>query len=183
MPKVKWGIDVDEPEELDTFDVYDGPEPRPGVYHGVLKRLTLKENRNGDDMMNGLFVVQESNNDSDKQKFNGWGVWFNQNITDQGKPYLLLFLKSLGLTWRDFVSSTVTESAERPTNIIKIGRVKFNDGNEPKLRVQVKMGKASGDGQYPARLEIGQFLPPKDADAEWDSADDASDSDEEDPFA
>ena len=180
MPKVKWGIDASEPEELEQFGVYEGPDVRPGVYHGVLKRLTLKENSNGDDMLNGLFEIRESGKENDKDKYNGAGIWFNQNITDQGKPYVLAFLKAFGLTWKDFTTNTVTESADRPTPVTKIGRVKFNDGNEPKVRVSIKMSKATPE--YPSKPDIGQWLPPKDGDAEWDDSD-AAGSSEEDPFA
>lgn len=180
MPKVKWGIDPDEPEELEQFAVYDGPDVRPGVYNGVLTRLTVKENRNGDDMLSGLFMIRESGKENDKDKYNGAPVWFNQNITEQGKPYTLAFLKSLGLTWTDFVKNTVTADADRPTQITKIGRIKFNDGNEPPLRVNLGMSRATPE--YPAKIEIKQFMPPKDADAEWNDDADAGD-DEEDPFA
>lgn len=179
MPKVKWSIDPDEPDELEQFGVYEGPDLHAGVYHGILKRLTVKKNKNDDDMLSGLFEVRESGAENDKDKYNGAGIWFNQNVTDQGKPYTLAFLKSLGLTWRDFTHNTVTAEATRPTQIVKIGRVKFNDGNEPPLRVSIGMGK--GNPEYPAKIEIKQFLPPKDGDAEWDASGDVNDEDN--PFA
>lgn len=178
MPKVKWGIDPSEPDELEPFDVYDGPELKPGVYNGVIKRLTLKENKNGDDMLNLLFEVREEKG-SVRARYNGAGVWNNLNVTDQGKPYVLAFLKSLGLNWRDFTTGTITEDNERPTKVVKIGRVKFNDGNEPKCRVSVGMSRASAE--YPSRPEIKQFLVPKELE-EWDDSDDDGD-DEPDPFA
>lgn len=178
MPKVKWSIDTAEPDELEEYGVYDGPElPRTGVFHGVIKRLSLKENSNGDDMLNGLFEVRESGEENDKDKYNGAGIWFNQNITDQGKPYVLQFLKSLGLTWKDFIKSTVTEDDGRPTRVMKIGKVKFNESNEPKVKVSIGMSKGTPD--YPSKTEIKQFLAPKPED--WD--DDGDDGDEDDPFA
>lgn len=184
MPKAKWGIDADEPEELQTFDAYDGPTPPAGVYHFVLKRLSVRENRNKDDMLNGLVEIRMPKGD-ERAKYNGWSVWFNQNVTDQGKPYVLQFLKALGLTWNDFMRKTVFESDERPTKIVKIGNMKFNDGNEPAVRATIKMGKASADGQYPASLGIGTWLPPKDGENTWDDSNDggSSEPDADDPFA
>lgn len=173
MPKVKWGIDPNEPEELEQFEVYDGPELKTGVYEGVLTRLTVKENRNGDDMLNGLFQIR----DDTKAQYNGASLWFNQNITDQGKPYMLLFLKAIGLSWKDFTDRSVTEDKERPTKLLKIGKVKFNDGNEVKCRVQVGMSKPSPD--YPERKpEIKQFLPARDAEEGWDDSGDKAEDDE-----
>ena len=176
MPKVKWGIDPDEPEELEQFDVYDGPDLKSGVYEGVLTRLTVKKNKNDDDMLNGLFVVK----DDTKPQYNGAAVWFNQNVTDQGKPYLLLFLKAIGLAWKDFTSRSVLEdSKERPTKVLKIGNIKFNDGEEVPVRVQIGMSRTSPE--YPeSKPEIKQFLKPRAA--EWDDSDDEDDGDEERPF-
>lgn len=180
MPKAKWGIGTEEPEELEQFAVYDGDEPPTGVYPFVLKRLTVKENKNGDDMLNGLVEIRAPKSDK-KSKYNGWAVWFNQNVTDQGAPYVKQWLKSLGLTWKDFTNKTVLESDERPCKVVKIGNVKFNDGNEPPLRATIKMGRKSGD--YPARLEIGQWLAPQEESGDWDGADDGDEPDEDDPFA
>ena len=169
MPKVKWGIDPNEPEELEQFDVYDGPDLKSGVYQGNLTRLSIKENRNGDDMLNGMFVVA----DDTKPQFNGAVLWFNQNVTEQGKPYVLQFLKAIGLSWKDFTDRTVTEDSDRPTKVTKIGKVKFNDGHEVPVRVNVGLGKASPE--YPERkMEIKSFLTPRDAEG-WDDDDDDGD--------
>ncbi len=172
MPKVKWGIDPDEPEDLEQFDVYDGPDLRSGVYTGVLTRLTIKKNKNDDDMLNGLFIVR----DETKPQFNGAALWFNQNVTQQGAPYVKQWLKSIGLTWKDFTDKTVTEDSDRPTKVLKIGRVKFNDGNEVPTRVQVGMSKKTDD--YPeSKPEIKSFLPPREdeSDEDWDDGDDGGD--------
>jgi len=173
MPKVKWGIDTSEPEELEQFDVYDGPMPPADVYSGNLRRLVLKENKNGDDMLNGLFVIREPKG-SVKAKYNGAAIWFNQNITEQGKPYVLQFLKAFGLTWKDFMTKTVTDTDERPAKVMKIGTVKFNDGSEPACRLQSKIGKDQDDNK---RLDVRSWLPPK-AEAEsteWDDGDEEPD--------
>lgn len=181
MPKVKWSIDTTEPDDLEEFDVYDGPVPPRGVYNGVLTRLQLKENKNGEDMLNGLFIIRS--NDPDKKKYNGCAIWFNQNVTEQGKPYVKQFLKAIGLTWDQFVKQTVTESNDRPTNIKSIARVKFNDGNEVPARALVRPKKAT-PGYPGGEPDIGQWLAPKDDDDDaWDEDEPNDDDGEEDPFA
>lgn len=181
MPRIKWAIDDAEPEELEGFAVYDGPDLTRGVYDGVITRLTIKTNSNGDDMLNGLFIVRTTN--PERKKFNGADVWFNQNITEQGKPYVLQWLKSMGLTWADFTKKTVTDTDERPCKVMKIGLKKFNDGNEVECRVQIGMSKATPG--YPSKPEIKQFLKPKDEDEAWedDEQGDAGEDGEENPFA
>jgi hypothetical protein len=174
MPKVKWGINPDEPEELEQYDIYDGPDLRTGVYAGNIMRLTVVENRSKDDMLKVMFQVDET---GDKAKYNGAVLWSNQNVTDQSKPYLLAFLKAIGLTWDDFTKRSVLEDAkERPTKVLKIGRVKFNDGNEVPCRVQVGLSKATPD--YPERKpEIKSWLTPRDVE-EWDDSDADEDADD-----
>jgi hypothetical protein len=177
MPKVKWGIDPDEPEELEEFDIYDGPDVKPGVYAGNITRLTVVENRNADDMLKVMFQIEET---GDKAKYNGAVFWSNQNVTNQSKPFLLRFLKSFGCTWADFTSRSVLEdSKERPTKVLKIGKVKFNDGAKVPVRVQLGYGRTTPE--YPERrLEIKTWLQPReDEDAAWGDDDDG----DEDPFA
>lgn len=182
MPRVKWGIDASEPEDLEAFDVYDGPVPPRGVYAGVVTRLQIKENKNGDDMLNGLWVIKTT--DPDKKRYNGCAIWFNQNVTEQGSPYVKQFLKSMGLTWDQFIKQTVTDSNDRPANVKSIGRTKFNDGNEVPCRALVRPKKAQ-PGYPGGDPDIGQWLMPKDEDdSAWedDEADEADETDE-DPFA
>lgn len=166
MPKTKWAIDPDEPEDLEGWEEYDGPVPPAGIYVGYIRRLGVKENKNGDDMLNGLFIIDEDK-DSEKSRFNGYGIWFNQNVTDQGKPFLKQFLGSIGATWSDFVSRTVTESKDRPTDVVSIGKVKLE--SEPEARLSAKRGSYNGE----AKLEVARWMPPKtdEEQEEWDDSD------------
>lgn len=186
MPKVKWSLDTDEPDELEVGGFYDGEVPPQGVYQVVLKRLSLKENRNGDDMFSGLLEIREPKG-SPKAKYNGYGFWFNQNVTKQGAPFLKNFLvHGLGVTWKDFLTKTVTEDDDRPTKVVKIGKVTIED-NEIEMRVSARRGK---DRDSNPQLENPRFLPPRDEDEDedWektenDSADSDSDEDDDDaPF-
>lgn len=181
MGKVKWAIDTDEPEDLQQFDVYDGDLPPRGVYRCVVKAGTfkVKTNKNGDDMLNGLLVIEETK--GDKKKYNGCPIWFNQNVTDQGAPFIKQMLKAFGLSWKDFVSKTVTDDDQDPPVIMKIGDVKFGD-KEPEVRILAKRGSYNGE----AKLEVASWLPPRDDDDDDDDPDDGDNGsdggDDEAPF-
>jgi hypothetical protein len=176
MPKARWDVSSEEPEELESYDVYDGDKPPPGVYAVKLTRLSVKANKNNDPMLNGLLLVDEPKG-ANKAKFNGYPIWFNQNVTDQGAPYVVQFLKALGLTWAEFRTKTITEGdipsvkGEPATRIMKIGGTKFNDGNEPRLRVSTKDDSYNGAD----KLAVSQFLAARNIEA-----DEAEDEDEED---
>lgn len=180
MGRVKWSIDSDEPDDLPVFDTYDGEDPPKGVYRFRLRRLTLKTNSSDDDMFSGLLVLSDTR--PGKKQYQGFTVWFNQNITEQGKPYLKQFLVSLGISWQDFMKKTIHDGAktdDRPAQITVLGGVKLE--KEPELRASIGMSKATP--QYPAKLEVKTFLPPED-DADVDADGDPIDPDEEeDPFS
>lgn len=169
MGKVKWSIGADEPEDLESYDVYDGDLPPKGVYNCKLTRLKLKTNRNGDDMINGLLLIEE---EGGKKKYNGYGIWFNQNVTEQGAPYVKQFLRALGLTWKDFIGKTVTDD-EDPPNITKIGTLKMS--TEPEVRVLAKRGSYNGED----KLDVQTWLVPRDEDDDADDADDADGGDDD----
>lgn len=183
MPKARWAISQEEPEDLESYDVYDGEKPPAGVYAVKLTRLSVKANKNGDPMLNGLLIVSEPKGAA-KAKYNGYTIWFNQNVTEQGGPYVKQFLAALGLTWAEFRNKCVLEGDmpqakdEPATRVMKIGSVKFNDGNEPALRVATKEGNYNGP-----KLDVSQFLKPRGVtDAEEDAAeeDDADNADADD---
>jgi hypothetical protein len=179
MPKARWAVSQDEPEEIESYEVYDGDKPPGGVvYAGRLTRLSVKANKNDDPMINGLVLVDEPKGAA-KSKYNGYPIWFNQNVTEQGAPYVNQFLAALGLTWTEFRTKTVTEGdipehkGEPATRIMKIGSVKFNDGNEPRLRVLTKDDAYNGA----PKLSVVQFLKPRGEQA--DPAEEDSEEDED----
>jgi hypothetical protein len=136
MPKAKWSIDSSEPEELEQYEPYDGDLPPLGVYYGKIFRLTVEDNKNGDRMLTVGFRVDDPR--KNKKRFNGYAAWDRLNITEQSKPFVLLFLKALGLTWADFWNKTIEEAGEGRVLIKSIGRKKFNLGEGNPVRVQLR---------------------------------------------
>lgn len=172
MARVKWGIGGEEPEEMEAFDVYDGPVPPVGVYRCKLRRLQIVTNRNGDDMVKWVMDIAEPKG-SEKARYNGCGIWGQQNVTEQGKPFLKsVLVHGLGVSWSDFIGKTVTESDERPTMVKSIGRKKFLDETID-VRAQLKREVYQGE----TRLAFGRFLPYEDADVEADEDDEPGEED------
>lgn len=98
MARQKFNISGKSPEQLSSdvakaFEVYDGPVPPRGVYSGVLRFFKVKgPNTNGDSMLNGAVEIRMN---GAKAKYNGYTLSFNQNISDQGAPYVNQMLDAL----------------------------------------------------------------------------------------
>lgn len=75
---------------------YAGKVPRDGSYRVKLKFALIIKNSNGDPMITGLAEINEKKGSSQAQ-YNGYGVWFQQNITDQGAGYVNSLLEA----WTD----------------------------------------------------------------------------------
>jgi hypothetical protein len=172
MARAKWSIGDDEPEELETYDSYDGEIPPSGVYRLIGKRLSIVKNRNDDDMLKWIMNINEPKG-SPKAQYNGYTVWGQQNITVQGRPFLAAVVKhGLGVGWKDFTSKTITEGDERPTMVKSIGRKKFLDQTF-ECRAKCSRGEYKGE----PRLEFSIMLPVADAEDEFSGDDEPGDED------
>lgn len=132
--KAKWGIGSDKPEDLPDFLSNDeileknGDRLPRGRFRLHVKEILVVKNSNDDDMLKIRAEIDET--DKEKKSYNGYFIQTQQNITDQGKPYLLKFLKALGVTWNDFMDNTrqTPETTVEPAKILSIGAVKFTTG-------------------------------------------------------
>lgn len=191
--KVKWAIGADEPDLLPDFQSNDdilkknkGALPPKGRTRILVKKVTSKENKNGDQMLTVTCEIAEKGSKKE-EAFNGYTMWERLNVTEQGKPYLNRFLIAIGASWKDFVSKTVADETEEPMVITKIGTVKLDRPVE--AWASVKHGTDQNDEEV---AEVGRFLPPpedepeddeeteeEDEDIEVDDEDDADDDDED----
>lgn len=134
MPKASWGAIDGSPfeDELDAYEVYDGDTPPKGLYRMRLKMLRLKENKNGDMMLNGLLLVNEPAG-SKKSQYNGYDTWVNLNITKQGARWVNNFLSALvpenkvAALRKAFWLQKVMIDKEDPANVLSIGGVKITE--------------------------------------------------------
>ena len=166
MGKVKFGLDADdainaEAGEGGTF--YEGPVPPKGTYAGILKRLELiDENKNGDPMLKYLIELK-ARPGSDAEQYDGYGVWGNQNVTDQGKGYVNQFLDALTdgsedqiiATRRAFWGGQLIVEDDGKGHVLRIGKMKIDSPDcSRKVAFQGKRTKYQGD----EKLEVAKFL-------------------------
>jgi hypothetical protein len=125
--KVKWAIGGVEPDDLPDFQSNDdivkknkGALPPKGRTRVLVKKVTSKENKNGDQMLTVTCEIAEKGSKAE-QAFNGYAMWERLNVTEQGAPYLKRFLTAIGCTWNDFINKTVADETQDPMVITKIG--------------------------------------------------------------
>lgn len=179
--KVKWAIGGSEPDDLPDFQSNDdivkknkGALPPKGRTRVLVKKVTSKENKNGDQMLTVTCEIAEKGSKKE-QAFNGYAMWERLNVTEQGAPYLKRFLKAIGVSWNDFINKTVAdESDEKQTVITKIGKVNLTKPVEAWVSIKHGVNQADED-----EAEVGRFLEPADDEPD-DSDDDGDDSDDDD---
>lgn len=178
---VKWAIGGSEPDDLPDFVSNDdivkknkGKLPPKGRTRVLIKKVTSKENKNGDQMLTVTCEVAEGKGKK-AGPFDGYTMWERLNVTEQGAPYLKRFLTAIGVKWSDFVNKTVADTSVEPTVINKIGSIKL-DGKKPvEAWVSVRHATDQNDDEV---AEVGRFLPP--TDDEDDDDDDVADDEVED---
>lgn len=118
---------------------YTGDVPKEGAYLHKLKRLLIKKNDKGESMISGLAEIEEPKG-SAFAKYNGYGTWIQQNITDQGKGYVNQLLAAL------------TDGSDE--QMLEIKEAFWEEG--PKCRLDPKPDK-KGKEQWHI-VKIGDFL-------------------------
>lgn len=156
MPKRTFKVSGNAADAELSGNFYDGETPPPGTYDVILKKMRLKENKNGDDMLNLLYEINEPKS-SEKFEYNGYGFWENRNVTDSGAPFVNQFLDAFGFDKKAFWAGVVLDE-EDPPNVTKIGAKRFT--GEHAARVGTKNDPYNGED----RLAITRFLKPKEAD-------------------
>jgi hypothetical protein len=190
VQKVKWGLDSEEPEDLQDFlsndeiEEKNGGRPPKGVYRLAVRRIARTEIKNGDNAgkprLRVMLVINEPKK-AGNSMWNGYVVWDGFNVI-QGPSlgFLKRFLRGLGLEWADFTDRTKQDDQD-PPHIIQIGKVKFEDGDDPTVRATLYLKPASA--KRDAEISIGKYLPVEDEveeDDEDEEAEDMEDMDEAD---
>lgn len=175
MGKLTFSVGKDAADQTaDEFEYYDGPMPTRGVYRFELKRLRIKNNRNDDPMLNMLLSLNE--NERLKKKYNGFTMWSQQNVTQQGAPYVNQFLTALGLSKpqiKSFWSDGCVTDDETPPNVLKLGKTfKVKDSG---LFVYVDVKSEPYNGE--TRLAVRQYVVPKNKSDKDEDAEEAAQED------
>jgi len=179
---MKFNVGADAADvDPNTEGFYDGPTPPKGVYRFALKFLNMKENSNGDPMLTGVLEIAERPK-SEKGKFNGYGMWFNLNVTKQGAPYVNNFLDVFGFNRKAFWGTggvTVDENDDPPT-VTKIGSKTVNP---EKMTCKVRTKFKTYQGEKELAVAGAGFMPlsasgDEDEDDAWDDDDESDDTEE-----
>ena len=194
MGRMKFNIDGGAEAEANTGGGgvgYSGPTPPKGTYRVRLKRMELKMNKNDDPMFSILLEIAERKG-SKLAKYNGYGVWHNLNVTDQGKGYVNGFLDALAgksqvaqkkMRRAFWETGIVTEGKTDLGHVLKIGTTKVNSP-DGELMMAIS-GKTEPDYKDKSvmRLIVGSFLigePSSDEDEDEEDEDEDDDDIEED---
>lgn len=183
MPKMKWGDNEPDWDELDDaeyteggdFPRYDGPiPPKNTILHGSLKKAWAVDSQAGNKMFKVIWEAE--GNTGDKKKYNGLSIWENVVWTPQTKFRWQPWLDALGISLRDVRQRTVTAEDEDNVGlpIIRINKLKF----PVDIRVVTDTDVYNGE----KRAKVAEWLPPGDSDADDDDEDYDEDGDDEAPF-
>jgi hypothetical protein len=170
MGRLTWDVGKDAADSTaPEYDTYDGPKPGRGVYRFELKLLRIKTNRNDDPMLNYLLVMADPN--KLKKKYRGYPLWGQQNVTDQGAPYVNQFLNALGLTKpqiKSFWADGCVTDKETPPNVLRLGKTFKIKESGLYVYADIKPDPYEGDQD---KMKVAQFVIPKNQ-----PADDKSDA-------
>jgi hypothetical protein len=179
---VKWAIGGDEPEDLAEFK--DNEQivkenkglPAKGVYRMAVRRMYVKPNKNEDDRISVMLVIDEPKK-SKSVSFNGYLVRDGFNITEQGTPFLKRFLKGLGLSWDDFYKRSKEQEDGDRRELIQIGGTKFGSAASKPVYVNALLKeKPADDYNDEPYMDVVRYIPKDDDEGDSDSgADDATD--------
>lgn len=194
MPVVKFGNHVSNAAQAadEIADGgYSGPIPTErGIYPCYVKIFDLVTNKNGDPMLKGLAVVDVPKKHK-FAKFNGYGIWFQQNITDQGKPFVNQLLNALSDGSQEHSAKirkafwTTGAQTEKPLPskpqqsagaILKIGPLRFSvDPDDKKIRILISGKPETYNGE--PKLSAGKYVMKQNDEA--DVPDDDEDDEDE----
>lgn len=177
MPKTTWGSDLDEEaiESAESRDSYTGPVPPKGVYRFRLRSLKKGKSKAGNPMVRFFGVLDGTYKDGHK-KFDGAPLWVDTAVMSSTAFRIKALVNGLGVTAKQFMTSTVTDDAEPEANILKIGTKKITENMLVYVNIKPE------DGEQGERIGIvgGGFLPVPEGDDETGSADGTDDEPTED---
>lgn len=62
-------------DERTPFDIYDGPEPRKGVYPGRIEKCVVRKSGRSENLYYNVLVILDAPADSPKAQYNGYPAW------------------------------------------------------------------------------------------------------------
>lgn len=135
---------------------YAGPKPPSGAYKVVLKRLTVEENAGGP----CLKILMEIQDTGPRAKYNGFGIWSQQNMTDKGAGYVNQFLEAIGGTQvkDDFweLGARTKPDEKKIYHVKKIGEFTVNS---PSIKgIELVVTTSAGRYKGKDKLDVRSYL-------------------------
>lgn len=163
MPNVKFGVNAKKAVDAEGGVKYTGKRPpHKTIYRVIVKRLGMKINKNEDFMLNAVLEILEPEG-SPKAQYNGYGFWWNGNVTEEGAGYINQMLDSISGGKRA-VKQAFWEGkcrvAEAPKKggkaapVEAIGPMKINPGGMEAI-VYAELGQVFKNNQ---ELAVGRWL-------------------------
>ena len=164
---------------------YVGSRPPKGLYRVIVKRLTCTINKSDDFMLNAVLEIKEPKG-TPKSKYNGYGFWWNGNLTEEGAGYINQFLDSITggkrevrtALWDGKLRTFDVPKKGHKSQVLAIGPFKINQDGMPAV-VNTRLGKPYNGEQ---NLAVADWLLPSQAAAmpDSDEAEDEAEAAEED---
>jgi hypothetical protein len=163
VPNVKFQTGDKSGAKKEASGIYNGDTPPRGLYKVLARRLGMKINRNGDPMLNCLVEIQEPGSSS-KAKYNGYGFWWNGNVTDEGAGYINQFLDAISgedvrvrkAFWNGKCRTSEMPKKGKTVAVTAIGPLKIKQEGMPAVVSAFKGKPFKGE----INLRVGDWLLP-----------------------
>lgn len=183
MPNIKLAVGAKAADAKAKKIGYTGPRPPKGVYRVKVKRITCTVNKNGDYMLNCVAEINEPKGSS-KAKFNGYGIWWNGNLTEDGAGYINQFIDSITggkrevrtALWNGKLRTFDAPKKGHKAQVMAIGPFKINQEGIAAV-VNTRLGKPYNGEQ---NLQVADWLLPSQVSNEQAEAAEGSDEDDDD---
>lgn len=182
MPNIKLAAGAKAADAKAAKVGYTGSRPPKGVYKVLVKRLTCTVNKNGDFMLNCVAEIAEPKG-SPKSKYNGYGIWWNGNLTEESAGYVNQFLDSITggkkevrkALWEGKMRTFDTPKKGHKAQVMAIGPFKVRQEGILAV-VNTRLGKPYNGEQ---NLQVADWLLPSQVTAEQAEAAEGDDEADE----
>lgn len=154
MPQIKMGSKDVKPEAT-GFSVYEGPEPRDGIYNAVIRNMTMRRGRESGNLYFNMLVEFEGN-EGEKEQYNGYPLWNRVVPGDSDLQQIRVAQLISAVTGRNEASVDFAElDSPEKGKVRKIGG-KDPEGTKVKVSIRRKRDNRNADD---FQIEVQDMFP------------------------
>lgn len=154
MPQIKMGSKDVKPEAT-GFSVYEGPEPRDGIYNAVIRNMTMRKGRESGNLYFNMLVEFEGN-EGEKEQYNGYPLWNRVVPGDSDLQQIRVAQLISAVTGRNEASVDFAElDSPEKGKVRKIGG-KDPEGTKVKVSIRRKRDNRNADD---FQIEVQDMFP------------------------